>query len=93
VKLIERFAAAQRAGDLPNYMLEFVYPLRTSDSRSRGFGADARCCDARSPWSTSTWAAASSLRFGRRSIQSRPQPITATVRRELSPEHERKQDG
>jgi hypothetical protein len=54
VKLIERFAAAQRAGDLPNYMLEFVYPLRTSDSRSRGFGADARCCDARSPWSTST---------------------------------------
>ena len=39
------------------------------------------------------WAAASPLRFGRRSIQSRPQPITATARRELSPEHERKHNG
>jgi hypothetical protein len=29
LKLIERLAAAYRAGDLPDYMLEFVDSLRT----------------------------------------------------------------
>jgi hypothetical protein len=57
-------------------------------------GADAAVLVmARSPSSTSTWAVASPLRFGRRSIQSRPQPITAPARQELSYEHERKRDG
>jgi hypothetical protein len=34
LKLIERLAAAYRAGELPDYMLEFVDSLRTRTTRT-----------------------------------------------------------
>jgi hypothetical protein len=34
LQLIERLAAAYRAGELPDYMLEFVYSLRTRTMRT-----------------------------------------------------------
>ena len=39
LKLIERLAAAYRAGELPDYMLEFVDSLRTrAEQTTSGFG-------------------------------------------------------
>jgi hypothetical protein len=54
LKLIERLAAAYRAGELPDYMVEFIDSLRTSVKQSirlvviRSLGmADDRSCPTR----------------------------------------------